>query len=206
MPDGEYGEVHHIVPKSEGGSDEPDNLVKLTAREHYVAHLLLARIYNDEKMWLAVLLMSSARKNYRVNSRMYAKSKIEASKIISKRQLGRKHSIETRNKISQSNKGKQISKQSRQKISKSLIGHIPWNKNKKSPSPSKETRCKMSIAHMGIQPNKGRKWSDEYKRKMSESLKQLVWITDGVHSTKIRKGETPPSGWYFGRKKKKEVD
>ena len=33
-------ERHHIVPKSLGGPDTKDNLVKLTYREHYIAHLL----------------------------------------------------------------------------------------------------------------------------------------------------------------------
>lgn len=52
-----YAEKHHIIPKSEGGLDEPDNLVNLTAREHYVAHLLLAKIYKDVKMYSAVTYM-----------------------------------------------------------------------------------------------------------------------------------------------------
>lgn len=52
-----YCERHHIIPKSEGGSDDDTNLVNLTAREHYLAHLLLARIYDDYKMWAAVVFM-----------------------------------------------------------------------------------------------------------------------------------------------------
>lgn len=42
-----YAERHHIVPRSEGGSDDKQNLVDFTAREHYIAHLLLAKIYRD---------------------------------------------------------------------------------------------------------------------------------------------------------------
>jgi hypothetical protein len=41
-----YVEKHHIVPKCLGGSDDIDNLVALTAREHFIAHGLLAKIYN----------------------------------------------------------------------------------------------------------------------------------------------------------------
>lgn len=37
-------ETHHIIPKSFGGSDNEDNLINLTLREHYVAHLLLLEI------------------------------------------------------------------------------------------------------------------------------------------------------------------
>ena len=38
---GNYYELHHIVPRSEGGSDNVDNLVLLTGREHFMAHYLL---------------------------------------------------------------------------------------------------------------------------------------------------------------------
>lgn len=36
-----YTERHHIIPRCFGGPDSPDNIVRLTGREHYVAHLLL---------------------------------------------------------------------------------------------------------------------------------------------------------------------
>ena len=32
------GEYHHIIPKSLGGSDDKENIVKLTYREHFVSH------------------------------------------------------------------------------------------------------------------------------------------------------------------------
>lgn len=38
-----YSERHHIKPRSLGGTDEPDNLINLTAEDHYFAHLLLAK-------------------------------------------------------------------------------------------------------------------------------------------------------------------
>ena len=43
-PDG-YCENHHIIPKSLGGPDDSDNLVRLTGREHWIAHLLLHKIH-----------------------------------------------------------------------------------------------------------------------------------------------------------------
>ena len=42
---GIYFEEHHIIPKCLNGTDDPDNLVLLTAKEHYVAHHLLHKIY-----------------------------------------------------------------------------------------------------------------------------------------------------------------
>lgn len=41
-----YCELHHVVPRSFGGDDFGDNLVNLTAREHYIAHCLLWKIYS----------------------------------------------------------------------------------------------------------------------------------------------------------------
>lgn len=41
---GEYTEVHHIIPRSLGGTNDANNLVKLTSREHFVCHLLLTKM------------------------------------------------------------------------------------------------------------------------------------------------------------------
>ena len=38
----EYCEKHHIVPRCMNGTDDEDNLIDLFAREHFVAHKLLA--------------------------------------------------------------------------------------------------------------------------------------------------------------------
>jgi hypothetical protein len=42
-----YLEAHHILPRFAGGGDDQSNLVELTAREHFVAHLLLMKIYSN---------------------------------------------------------------------------------------------------------------------------------------------------------------
>lgn len=56
-----YAEKHHIVPRSLGGTDDDDNLVLLTAREHFIAHLLLVKIHentqNYHKMLKAFFMM-----------------------------------------------------------------------------------------------------------------------------------------------------
>lgn len=38
----EYHECHHIIPKSCGGTNDKDNLIDLFAKEHFIAHKLLA--------------------------------------------------------------------------------------------------------------------------------------------------------------------
>lgn len=61
-------EVHHIKPTSLGGEDVPENLVKLSLREHFVCHLLLAKIYGGP-MLTAAFMMSSRKCN---NSKSYS--------------------------------------------------------------------------------------------------------------------------------------
>lgn len=43
-----YTERHRVIPKSLGGSNDETNLVNLTYREHYIAHLLLTKFILDE--------------------------------------------------------------------------------------------------------------------------------------------------------------
>jgi hypothetical protein len=43
-----YYEKHHIEPKSLGGSNLPENLVLLTAREHFICHLLLTKMTSGD--------------------------------------------------------------------------------------------------------------------------------------------------------------
>ena len=54
-----YYEIHHIIPKSVGGSNTDDNLVKLTLREHYFAHELLVKVYPEsEELSCALWIMT----------------------------------------------------------------------------------------------------------------------------------------------------
>ena len=57
-----YVEVHHIVPRCIGGLDCKNNLVQLTAEEHYVAHQLLHKIHPHVKgLLFAIISMSGNR-------------------------------------------------------------------------------------------------------------------------------------------------
>lgn len=74
----EYYERHHIIPKCLGGIDGKDNIVILTAREHYVCHWLLTKIYKDNsKLWYAFFQMAKCNKrNGRIiSSLMYERAK-----------------------------------------------------------------------------------------------------------------------------------
>lgn len=57
QPPAEYYETHHIIPRCQGGVDE-GNVVNLTAREHFVAHWLLVKMFpNDRKLVYAFFCM-----------------------------------------------------------------------------------------------------------------------------------------------------
>ena len=77
----DYTENHHIIPRACNGSNNKSNIVCLTIREHYIAHLLLAFIYKgtiyESRMLKAISYMkfggstSMRRKFSRFNSHLY---------------------------------------------------------------------------------------------------------------------------------------
>ena len=68
-----YVEKHHIIPKCLGGTNDISNLVILTPEEHYVAHLLLIKIYPDNaKLVYAARMMCVQSDKHNRNNKMYA--------------------------------------------------------------------------------------------------------------------------------------
>jgi len=117
-----YSEKHHIVPKSLGGTDDKENLIRLSARDHYFAHCCLAKIYGG-KMWQALLLMGQTQKTRHGaeafnKGRMFAIARKEASDV---RSNFMKEAWLSNSPIRRKNYGKQ-SEQERQKRSNSLKG------------------------------------------------------------------------------------
>jgi hypothetical protein len=56
-----YVETHHILPKCMGGTNEHSNLVKLTAREHFIAHWLLVKMHPTVwKLYYAMFQMTKS--------------------------------------------------------------------------------------------------------------------------------------------------
>jgi hypothetical protein len=97
----EYIEKHHIIPKCMGGTNDKENLVNLTAKEHFICHLLLTKMTTgslQKKMIFAFCMMSvtsdSNQQRYKITSRLFESMRIQ-----------RTHSEESRNKMSESHKG-----------------------------------------------------------------------------------------------------
>ena len=78
-------EKHHIIPKCIGGSNDSDNIVCLTAREHFIAHVLLCKIYpNSGKLFYAANIMTASNRHQKRNTaRYYEFIKIMVRKLIS---------------------------------------------------------------------------------------------------------------------------
>lgn len=92
-----YKELHHIIPRSLGGTDEKDNLTYLTAREHFICHWLLVKMTEGaarSKMIYALQGMraqnnSQQRYETQITSRVYEHYRIEHARIHSETMKGR---------------------------------------------------------------------------------------------------------------------
>ena len=155
-----YTEQHHIVPKSMGGTNDSCNLVRLTAREHFIAHWLLWRIHRTSKMAYAFKRMCTGHEQGRryVPSRGY----IVARKAVVEALTGRSPSVATLLKRSIALKGRKLlprSLETRLKISKKLSG-------RKIGPMSEEQKVKLSKAM------KGRKQTPEHRAKNIAAAKR----------------------------------
>lgn len=173
----EYKENHHIVPRSLGGGDNKENIVSLTAKEHYVVHLLLPYMIDDpqhkRKMWAALRCMTALQykthKRYAGASRFYKLAKENTDFGIGNR--GRVQSLEERTKRANSLKGRSLSDETKKKIGEANsknTGRTPWNKGKKMGPMSEEAKLKKSLALKG--------------KPKSESVKQNMKTAQALRS------------------------
>lgn len=113
---GIYCETHHVIPKSWGGSNHKCNLVNLTAREHYIAHLLLWKMDVPKRQKQQMLTafhamagMSYSKREYRINSRIFESYKKEFLIMCKARtgannpNFGKRMSEENKRRLSDSN-------------------------------------------------------------------------------------------------------
>lgn len=86
-----YFEIHHIVPRSVGGTNDVDNLVMLTGREHFIAHMLLWKIYPKVPALAYAAMMMSNRAVSKVNSYLYEVLKQDFAKKVSEKRRGKSY-------------------------------------------------------------------------------------------------------------------
>jgi hypothetical protein len=80
-------EKHHIIPKSLGGSNNKNNIIVLTPREHCIAHILLSKMYSGvakAKMCYALIALTKLRNKNRtaITSRQYENLKKAYNKAL----------------------------------------------------------------------------------------------------------------------------
>lgn len=134
-PSEEYTENHHIVPRSLGGSNKKENIVRLSAREHFVCHLLLPKFTSGDfkkKMEHAAFMLTTRGRDqdrYKVTNRWYQilKERMSAAKRGIKKGP---HTKEQCKNISKSKKGIPMKKEQKILLSK-IKKNVPWSEARK---------------------------------------------------------------------------
>jgi hypothetical protein len=137
-----YKEIHHILPRCMGGNNSKDNLVSLTAKEHFIIHILLCKFTTGlarRSMLYAHKAMSyyiKEGRNYKIGSRIAEKLRKEL-----------KFSPEHIENLRKSHLGKPSGKKGK-KASKETIAKLKLvNLGKKA---SEETLAKLRLAQSNM--------------------------------------------------------
>lgn len=209
-----YKERHHVIPNC---FLKNDDLVELTAREHYIAHLLLWKMkmgkkhHNQMTMALNVMVNGSGHKkqdrSYLVNSRLYELHRKEYSAFLSETMTGsgnpfygKTHSEKTKQKIVEANKRtKEIRSAKLSGENNGMYGKVHSNRTKSMMSAaSRAYWTDDEKQKKSIQTKK--KWADpEFKawalkvRQNSEGWKNRDWATSNAKAaaTKVARGWKP---------------
>ena len=152
-----YYEKHHVLPCCMGGRN--GETILLTAREHFICHLLLPEIYpnNPEHgklvyaLWCMITRCTTKQQRYKITARTYSRLRTE----FSRSRIGHAVSIETRKKMHDARVGTThiTSGETKAKISKTLTGR------------KRSIECCRNISKSKL----GKRLTDEHKRKISEA-------------------------------------
>jgi hypothetical protein len=148
-------ERHHIIPQSLGGSNDKDNLVYLSCREHFLCHWLLLKITegeNHHKMLYALMGMRAENKHQeryhtKLTARIYEKYRIEHAEYHSKL-------MKSKNLVPWNKGGAILTNEQRENIKKAALNRPP-----KTAEAIEKTAEK----------NRGKKRTDEFK--LAQSLR-----------------------------------
>lgn len=160
----EYCETHHIIPKSLGGTNIKTNLVVLTAREHFICHLLLPKMLDNQedinKMKYAFHCITHVRNSGQSQRHICTSTQYALAKKYKSECLKGKPAY---------NKGVPCSDEQKLKISKALKGRPSYVR-------TQETLDKLSKASKGHSRNKGRA-SNRKGIQMSEAQKEKIRVS-----------------------------
>ena len=194
-----YGEKHHIIPKCLKGGNEKPNIVKLTAEEHFIAHLLLTKMYPDEgRLASVVFLMSHRVDGQKVkNNKIYGRLRESVARSFSAMNKGRiSHnkgktlSEEQKKHLSVINTGKKQTPETIEKRFKNIRG-------RKTGPKSQETKDKISNSLKGRKstsphPMKGKKIPEEHRLKIVEALYNRPPISEETRAKMSARAKARP--------------
>jgi hypothetical protein len=196
-----YFERHHILPKSIGGTNSKENLVLLTAKEHYVAHMLLVEMYEKgsyewQKMIFAAsmfLAKSKHHKRIETSARFYQQVKVSLSEL----KKGVPRSEETKAKIRKTKaQNPRIASEEenyQRSIRMSGIGNPMYGNTHSEKSRELIRKSKIGIVNSKLSEiNKAKKGKElSYTKKIlqislkGENIKEYVSIAEAVRVTGI---------------------
>ena len=166
-----------------------NNIAILTPEEHYLAHLLLCKIYpNNKKLLFAAVFMTTGSQSKVRNNKLYGWLRRQyatsmsgdnnpnrlypaIAKAAGEKRRGQKRSAETRERMSQAQRGRTFSDETKKKMSAAALLR---------PSASNATREKLRISSTGKPgPWAGKSLPTEVRLKMAASRKpQLIdWLS-----------------------------
>lgn len=189
----EYHERHHIVPKCMGGTNDEDNLIDLFAREHFIAHQLLAE-ENPDNLSLVYAYgcmawaENSNQERYRISPEEYEQARISLSMAmkgkpksaehkakLSERKKGQPFPVEATTKAAEMRRGISLTEEHKKHISEALKGRTLSDEHKRNISKAKKNQPLSDAQKIALtavcEANRGRKHSEESKAKISASNK-----------------------------------
>ena len=193
-----YFEEHHIVPRKCGGLNTVENLVKLTAREHFLCHVLLVKMLDGQlkfKMAKAAHCMmylrnDNIKREYKITSRIFSFLREEHALAISDQMKGKSKSEEHRRKIREALTGRKFSQEHIEKLSEAMLARIangwvnPWAGAKGSEMSSHKNKER---ALAGTNPWAGEKGSQLSKEICAKQLEAGTHPFQGEHGSKLAK-------------------
>lgn len=188
----DYRERHHIIPKSLGGTDELSNLIELTAREHFICHLLLVKMTTNadrSKMASALHKMS------------FSKSEKQERIVLNSSQYDLVRRLYSRSMRGSNNPRYGVPRTEQEKANIRQGTLRGMNKpNAKQRILTEKGREAQRKGRMGWVPSDETRagWSEKRKGRPGNPTINLgkKWYTDGIRSILTK---DPPSGFYPGR-------